>query len=218
MVVNLFYISVQHLHVSLVNRSHNLTIGNYFLIHRGTKSEVAFSLYTKIELRRIHYYFVNHSLKSLGNLLKRAINSDELYWGSNASLSKIASDCDIWKRTATALRRFKLTVGADELRFNSIVKVDTMLLGNLPVLHLVEEATNFAATAFLRNQSESDIWPTLQKIWTLTCLGPPDHLWVDKGSVFISKEIMRESLKAAEDTLKEASNWITGNNRSSRTL
>lgn len=70
-------------------------------------------------------------MKSLVNLLKFANNSDALESDTKASLSKIASDCDIFKRTAAAPRRLKLTVGADDLRFNSSLQEDTMLSNNV---------------------------------------------------------------------------------------
>lgn len=78
-----------------------------------------------------------------------------------------------------------------------------MCLGNSPVLHLVDEENHLAAADFLRNQSSSEIWRTVQNIWTFTYLGPPYHLWGYQGSEYLSKE-MRESLQDGVVTLKKA--------------
>lgn len=61
----------------------------------------------------------------------------------------------------------------------------------------------FSAAAFLRNPSITGVWRTIQDIRTLTCLGPPDHLSVDQGSNYISRE-MRETLDVAGVRLGEA--------------
>lgn len=78
-----------------------------------------------------------------------------------------------------------------------------MLIDNLPVFHMVEEATHFSAASFLRSQSAKDIWKTIQLMWSLTYLGPPDYLSVDQVSAYISKE-MRESVEAHGVMILEA--------------
>ena len=71
------------------------------------------------------------------------------------------------------------------------------------VLHMVDLATHFSAASFLKSQSSSEVWKTRQSLWNLVYIGPPDHLSVDQGSNYISRE-MRANLEAAGVTLHEA--------------
>lgn len=106
---------------------------------------------------------------------------------------KIADGCDICKQTASAPRTFKLTVKTPELRFNCRVQADTMFIHGLPVLHMVEEATQFCAVSFLRSQTTKDISNKIQHMWSLVCLGSPSYLVVDQETAYISKEMNESS-------------------------
>lgn len=101
---------------------------------------------------------------------------------------KIAENCTICKRTAGALRRFKITVGSGELRFNHDLHVDTMFIKNRPVLQLVDLGTHFCDYQILKSQTSSEFWRTIAQIWSLVYLGPPEVLSVDPGTNFISEE------------------------------
>lgn len=69
-------------------------------------------------------------------------------------------------------RKFRLTVGEEELRFNQRVIVDNMFINNKPIIHMVDESTHFTAASFLRNQSAEKIWKSIRKLWILTYMGP----------------------------------------------
>ena len=118
-------------------------------------------------------------------------------------LTKIGDDCNICRRNQTKPRRFKLTVGTEEFRFNHTVLIDTMYIDSKPVLHLVDESTHYVAACFLKSQSANDIWKAIMRLWILAYMGPPDYLYVDQGSSYISKE-MRANAEAAGIELKEA--------------
>lgn len=87
--------------------------------------------------------------------------------------------------------------------FNHSVQVDTMFLLVKPVLHMIDMATHFSAATLLRSQSAKEIWPTIQSLWSLVYIGPPDHLTVDQGTSYVRKE-MRSNLDTARVTLHEA--------------
>lgn len=69
----------------------------------------------------------------------------------------IRTICDVYKPACGTLKFFKLTTGEEGSRFNNNFQIPTMFIGGKPVLHLVDEATNFSAAPFLRNISAADI-------------------------------------------------------------
>lgn len=136
-------------------------------------------------------------------ILKRESEEGRLDAKTKAAIRAIAESCETCNTQANPPRRFKLSIGSEYFRFNHHVQIDTMFISGKPVLHLADEAMHFQATSFLHNQSAKEIWRTLQAIWSLTYLGPPDFLWVDQGSSYVSTEMMG-NLEAAVVTLREA--------------
>lgn len=57
--------------------------------------------------------------------------------------------CRICAELASTPRRFKLTVGSEELRLNHRVQSDTMFLNGSTFIHMVDEATHFYTASFL---------------------------------------------------------------------
>lgn len=131
-------------------------------------------------------------MKSTEDFLRRAKGS-EIGRDVRDMIKKIADGCDACKEYPPTPRRFKLTIGTKGLRFNHDVKVDTMFLQNRPVLHMVDMATHFCSSKFLRTQSTPDIWKSMLSKWMLMYAGQPGHLSVDRGSAFKSEnEKMRK--------------------------
>lgn len=91
-------------------------------------------------------------------------------------------------RTIQIIRRH------DDLRFNPILQVDTMVLHSRPVLHMVDTATHFSSAPFLRSKSSRDISKTSLLNRMHICVGPLGYLAVDQGSGFTSTE-MREYIE-----------------------
>lgn len=179
-----------------------LSLENYFLVYRWSADDTPYALYTEPELRRIHRTFGHPSVKATYNLLKRASKTG-LDKEIRLELEKIADDCKVCKTNSSTPRRFKLTVGSDELRFNHRVIADTMFLDSKPVLHMIDESTHFTAATFLRNQSTEEIFNNITRLWSMTYMGPPDFLAVDQGSAYISDE-MKRNLEATGIQLEEA--------------
>ena len=202
MIVNGLDISLQggYLHVGELREP--LVLENYFFVYRWTADEIPYSLYTEIELRKIHKGFGHPSVKTTYNLLSKA-NIEDLPDETMRQLKSIESDCHTCKVNAKSTRRFRLTVGTDDFRFNHHVIVDMMFINSRPVLHMVDESTHYQAASFLKSQSTSEIWKSIQRLWILTYLGPPDYLSVDQGTAYISAE-MKANLSASGITLNEA--------------
>lgn len=143
-------ISIQDRTVSSAGRVQSLTMRNNFLIHRWTPEDMPYVLFTEAEIGRIHRTFGHTSVRSTRELLRRA-RGEDLDSKTRTEIAKISEECKICKRTASAPRRFKLTVGTYDLRFNTEVQVDTMWLKK-PVLKMVDLSTHFMATVFIRSQ------------------------------------------------------------------
>lgn len=143
--------SIQERFVSLGNRRHSLATKIFFDSQVGTKRS-ALCFLTKQELQTVHRTFIPPSVRLLERLLKRADRSS-LDKETISALKKIEEDYILCGKIDSYLRRFKLTVRSEELRFNHRVQVDTMFIKCRPVIHMVDETRRFGAVAFLRNQS-----------------------------------------------------------------
>jgi len=190
MVQNGLDISIQKSEISYKHRKHPLILENYFLIHRWKPEDVSYSMYTEDELRKLHRSFGHPTVSAFKKVLKAArpdeMNSEVKEW-----ISTITAACSSCAKYGSKPRRFKITVGTDDLRFNQTVAVDIMYITQKkPVLHIVDEATHFNAACFLTKVSSEKVWKAFMNCWTRTYLGPPDHLRIDQGSQFVSAEFL----------------------------
>lgn len=76
-----------------------------------------------------------------------------IYPGLKKQFDKIHEDCMVWLRNTETIRRFSLTIGTEEFRFNHGVIVDTNFIINKPIIHMVDVSCHFLATCSLRNQT-----------------------------------------------------------------
>lgn len=74
------------------------------------------------------------------------------------ALENVKDGCKICQKSSTIHRRFKLTVGTRDLKFNCRVQVDTTFIQERPLLQMVDEVTLFCAASFIREQSTKKIW------------------------------------------------------------
>ncbi len=102
-----------------------------------------------------------------------------------ASLTRSSDTC---KRHASKPKRFKLTVGSEDSRFNHAVAADIMFIHGKPILHLVDEATHFSSATWMIRTTSLAVWKAFTRCWSQIYMGPPDHLGLDQGSNFVSKE------------------------------
>lgn len=77
-------------------------------------------------------------------------------------IQEMRNQCDICEKPAPAPRGFKLTIGTDRLRINHSVQVDTMLIENGPVRHMVDIGTHFCAAGFTKTKKSKDVWALIQ--------------------------------------------------------
>ena len=62
-----------------------------------------------------------------------------------------------------------------------------MWLHGDPVLHIVDEGTNFSADRFLPGEYAETIWKTFLKTWSHMYIGFPDSILSDQDAIFKSK-------------------------------
>lgn len=74
----------------------------------------------------------------------------------------------------------KFPLGTDNLPFNHYVQVDTMFIGESLIMQMADFGTHLCAAVFLKNQSTLVVWKAVQRLWDLSCMGPPDQLIVEK--------------------------------------
>lgn len=188
------------------DRRQPLTFENCCLTHLWTLHKAYLVMYTESELQRIHRVFGHPSVSGTHGLLKSALGG-MLDKDTTDSVEGIAQHSQICKENAGPPRRFKLTVGCCNHKFIKCVRVDTMFLIGVPVIHMVHFVTQFFADYSLKHLMAEDIWKAMQIVWILVHLGPPDHLMgyqfmVYQGSNNISREF-KGNLEAADVTLHE---------------
>lgn len=98
-------------------------------------------------------------------------------------VKKISDLCDVCQEYAHTPRRFILTIGTKDLRFNHDVQVDAMFLQKLPVLRMVDTETEFCSESFLGTQSTRDICKYMLSQWMIMYAGPPDNLTLHQGNI-----------------------------------
>ena len=190
MIVNGLDLDIQEPCLIFEGKKEPLELKDFFLIYNWSPEEVSYSLYTEIELRKLHRSFGYPSVNSLLKVLKIA-GAHEVTSNVKKVLKEITQECKACAEYASKPKRFQLTVGRDELRFNHGVVVDLMWIENRPVLHIVDEATHFAAACFLHNVSTETVWKSFLKCWSRVYLDPPDFIRADQGTQLVSKEFLQ---------------------------
>ena len=145
------------------------------------------ALFTEHDLLKLHRSFGHPTVSALYNILKRS-KPDEVSEKTKAAIEELHKKCETCQRHGAKPKRFRLTTGTEDLRFNHIVAADIMFINRKPILHVVDEATHFSAATWLRNSSLKEVWNGLLRCWSHVYAGPPDFLRIDQGSNFISRE------------------------------
>lgn len=83
-------------------------------------------------------------------------------------------------------RRFKFTLQNDK-EFNHTVYADVFYIDAKPILHIVNEATNYQAAQCLPTVSSRSLWRTFRICWIDVNLRPPDDIVPDSGKNFIAE-------------------------------
>lgn len=155
------------------------------------------SYFTKAQLSKLHRQFFHPSSSKLFNLIKR-VSPNDATPETRAILEDLTKRRDPCQRIQHAPHRFRVTIGAENVRFNERIMMDIMYIGNAPILHIVDEATRFSAARFLPKVSSDCIWRVLLECWATIYTGLPNRILTDEGSQFGEKFIHLAKLSNVE--------------------
>ena len=141
------------------------------------------TFYTMKKLQKLHRQFAQPSAENLFNLLKR-VGTEAVDASTYEQLQETVSLFDPCQRTRNAPRRFRVTLGQEDLRFNAEAFIHIMYLDGRPVLHLFDAATRFSAARFPPKISTESVWETIIMCWYSVYTGLPHCIRVDDGSQF----------------------------------
>ena len=139
--------------------------------------------YSTEQLRKLHRQFAHPSTDKLYKLLRRA-RPEDTSPETFATLQELARRCDTCQRIQSGPVRFRVSFGAENVKFNERIYMDIMYIDGKPVLHIVDEGTHFSAAAFLPDVSTKTIWTTILECWAAIYTGLPHKILVDQGSQF----------------------------------
>lgn len=139
--------------------------------------------FTRVQLQKLHRQFFHPSPDKLFNLIKKA-RPEHATTETRAALEDITARCDPCQRIKQAPLRFRVSFGAEHVRFNERIIVDIMYIDGEPILHIVDEGTHFSAARFLPNVRSDTVWMTILSCWSSIYTGIPHRILVDQGSAF----------------------------------
>ena len=142
--------------------------------------------FTSMELRRLHRRFGHPHADKLYNLLKRAKPADANE-DTRANLERITKHCSQCQIHGQKPRRFKFTLRKEDVDFNHIIYADICHIDDKPVLHVVDEATDYQAARWLTKMTAEAVWQALRICWIDAYLGPPDIIAHDAGKNFVAQ-------------------------------
>ena len=178
-----FQLDIQEDCLRFMGRTEKLELRNGLLWHNWSP---ATAMYSEGELIRLHRSFGHPSVTALYNLLKRA-TPDDVNKETRDSIKELTKRCRTCAENASKPKRFKITVGTEDGKFNHYVAADIMYIEGKPLLHVVDESTHFSSASWLKKISSADVWKAFMRCWCHVYMGPPDFLRVDQGSQLISK-------------------------------
>ena len=109
-------------------------------------------MFTRSQLGMLHKQFFHPSVEMLLNMLKKA-RPEETTSKTLSVLQDLKKRCDRFQRIQNAPTRFRVSFGAENVRFNEIIMLDIFIIDGRPVLHIVDEGTRFSAARFLPDVS-----------------------------------------------------------------
>lgn len=139
--------------------------------------------FTRHKLEKLHRQFVHPSADKLFKLLRKT-KPEETTPETLKILEDITRRCDPCQRIQPAPVRFRVSLGAEEIRFNEELLMDIMYIGSDPVLHIVDSATRFSAARFLPDVTTMTVWSKFVECWISIYTGMPNRIRVDRGTCF----------------------------------
>ena len=89
-------------------------------------------MFTRSQLAKLHKQFFHPSAHKLFNLLRRA-RPEEATPETLATLQELSKRCDPCQRIQNAATRFRVSFGAEHVKFNERILLDIMYINGKPI-------------------------------------------------------------------------------------
>lgn len=113
--------------------------------------------FSRTQLQKLHRQFFHTASVKLFNLIRRA-RPEHATTDTINILKDISARCYPCQRIRPGPVRFRVSFGAEHVRFNKRIIMDIIYIDSWPVLHIVDDGTRFYAAQFLRDISIEEIW------------------------------------------------------------
>ena len=141
--------------------------------------------FSRAQIQRIHKHLLHPSASKLYQFLQKA-SPEEMTPETKSFIQEISDTCKTCQKFAPKALSFQIRE-TNNVTFNHRLLIDLMWLHGKPVLHIVDEGTNFSAAKFLPGEDAKTIWSTFLKTWSHIYIGFPDQILTDQGKVFKSE-------------------------------
>ena len=122
----------------------------------------------------------------------------------------VSQNCDVCTRFAKAPPRPAVGFPLASV-FNETVALDLKTFNSGYMLHMIDHATRYSQSCFIRNKQKSTIVKAVIKHW-ISMFGPPDKFLSDNGGEFVNDEFteMAEKFNITVLTTAAESPWSNG--------
>lgn len=138
-------------------------------------------LLTMCRLHKLHRKFCHPSPEKPFNLLRRS-RPEEISPEILTILQDLTKRCDPCQQIQSTLTRFRLSFGAENVRFGKRILLDIVTIDKKPVLHTVGEGTRSSAARFVPGLSTKTILATTLECWAMIYTRIPNRVLVDQRS------------------------------------
>ena len=119
------------------------------------------TMFSTIELRKLHRQFFHPSADKLYNLIKRA-RPDQANEETRKTLQDITATCHPCQMMSRKPITFTVGSAKDpDITFNREVAMDIVYLSGRPALHIIDIDTHFHAATFLMSLTTDDVWDAI---------------------------------------------------------
>ena len=116
--------------------------------------------FTMAQLRKLHKQFAHPSVTKQYDLLKSA-ETKAITPKTLEKLEYLVSTCELCQMIRTAPKRYRVSMVAENTRFNATVYINFMCIEGAPALNMVDDATHFSAAQFVEPLTNESVRETI---------------------------------------------------------
>lgn len=142
-------------------------LANVFVQISKQTGQVSF---TRQQIYKLNRTLFHPSVDKLFSHIPRS-KLDGSHTETRRILDYINHSCGTFQRIQMEPWSFRVSVGSENMVLNELLLLDVMYIESAPILHIVDESTNFSADRFLPNVSTTKIWSVLLQFLYLIYTG-----------------------------------------------